>query len=207
MVAAPTSSSPPLPPDPRFPRLRPEVVAGYLGAPDTMVAEVIDGELSVMPRPRRQHAHASTRFLRRLGAFHDPIGDDPGGWVILVEPELHLGPKPDIVVPDLAGWRRERVPDDFLADDAPAHVELAPDWVCGVISERTQANDRGKKRRIYRREKVAHYWLVDPRDRTVEVYRLENGRWVEVDTYEGDAAVRAEPFDAVELDLSVLWKL
>lgn len=207
MAVAPSPSETPLPPDPRFPGLRPDVVAGYLQAPETMVAEVMDGELFVMPRPRRQHAHAATRLLRRLGPFHDPIGDNPGGWVILVEPELHLGSKPDIVVPELAGWRRERVPADFLADDAPAHVDLPPDWVCEVISERTQAQDRGKKRRIYRRERVGHYWLADPRDQTIEVYRLDNGRWVEVDTYEGDAAVRAEPFESIELDLAAVWRL
>jgi Uma2 family endonuclease len=207
MVAAPTSGSPSAPPDPRFPGLRPEVVAGYLQAPDTMVAEVIDGELSVMPRPRRQHARAAGELHGELRNPFDRGRGGPGGWVFLPEPELHLGPKPDIVVPDLAGWRRARVPEDFLAEDAPAHVDLVPDWVCEVISERTQAQDRGKKRRVYRREGVGHYWLVDPRDRTVEVYRLENGRWVEVDTYEGDATVRAEPFEAVEIDLSALWKL
>ena len=207
MVAAPTFAPPPPPPDPRFPNLRPDVVAGYLSAPDTMVAEVIDGELSLLPRPRRQHAFAAGELHGELrGPFRLGRGG-PGGWVFLPEPELHLGRRPDIVAPDLAGWRRGRVPDDFLADDAPAHVELAPDWICEVISESTQAKDRSKKRRIYRREEVGHYWLLDPRARTLEVYRLEGGRWLEVDTYEGDAVVRAEPFDAIELDLAVLWKL
>ena len=207
MVAASVPSQPPPPPDPRFPNLRADVVAGYLNAPDTMVAEVIDGELSVMPRPRPRHTHAASRFMRRLGGFHDPIGDDPGGWVIFIEPELHLGRKPDIVVPDLAGWRRERVPDDLLDEDSPAAITLAPDWVCEILSESTEAKDRGKKRRIYRREAVRHYWIVDPRDRTLEVYRLDHGRWNELDTHEGDVVIRAEPFDAIELDLSVLWKL
>ena len=207
MVAAPTPKSTGETVDARFPGLRADVIAAYLSAPDTVVAEVIDGELSVMPRPRRQHARAAGELHGELRNPFDRGRGGPGGWVFLPEPELHLGPKPDILAPDLAGWRRARVPDDFLAEDAPAHIELAPDWVCEVLSERTQAQDRGKKRRIYRREGVGHYWLVDPRDRTVEVYRLENGRWVEVDTYEGDAAVRAEPFDAIELDLSALWKL
>jgi Uma2 family endonuclease len=207
MVAAPTPSSPPLPPDPRFPGLRADVVAGYLAAPDTTVAEVIDGELSLMPRPRRQHARAAGRLGAKLDGPYDLGEGGPGGWVFLHEPELHLGQKPDILAPDLAGWRRERVPKDFLADDATAYTDLAPDWVCEVLSECTEATDRGKKRRIYRRERVGHYWLVDPRDRTLEVYRLVDGKWWEVDTYEGDAIVRAEPFDAIELDLSLLWKL
>ncbi len=206
-MGAPSSSAPPPPPDPRFPGLRPEVVAGYLNAPDTMVAEVIDGELSVMPRPKPRHALAATRFSRRLGPFHDPIDDDPGGWVILVEPELHLGRRPDIVAPDLAGWRRERFPEGAFDESAPAAITVAPDWVCEIVSESTEAKDRGKKRRIYRREKVGHYGLVDPRDKSLEVYRLVDGRWVEVDIYEGDVVVRAEPFDAVGLDLAALWSL
>ena len=206
MVAGTTPSMPP-PSDPRFPNLRAEVVAGYLNAPDTMVAEVIDGELSVMPRPRRQHARAAGKLGAKLDGPFDVGEGGPGGWVFLPESELHLGARPDIVVPDLAGWRRERLPENFLAEDAPAHIDLAPDWICEVLSERTQAKDRGKKRRIYRREGVGHYWLVDPRDKTLEVYRLVGGRWIELDTWEGDVVVRAEPFDAIDLDLTVLWKL
>ena len=207
MVAAPASGSVPPPPDPRFPGLRPEVVAGYLQAPETLVAEVIDGSLSLMPRPRPRHANAASVLNGDLhGPFRRGRGG-PGGWIFLPEPELHFGQKPDIVAPDLAGWRRERVPDDFLADEAPAHITLVPDWICEVISDRTEAHDRGKKRRIYRREGVKYYWIVDPRIQTLEVFRLEDGRWVELDTWEGEAVVRAEPFDAIELDLAALWNL
>ncbi|MFO0608891.1 MAG: Uma2 family endonuclease [Polyangiales bacterium] len=194
------------PPDPRFPNLRADVVAGYLDAPETMVVEVIDGELSLMPRPRRRHARAAGKLGARLDGPFDVGEGGPGGWIFLPEPELHLGPRPDIVVPDLAGWRRERVPEDFLADDAPAHIDLAPDWVCEVLSESTEAKDRGKKRRIYRRERVGHYWLVDPREKRLEVERLVDGKWAEVDDYEGDVVIRAEPFDAVDFDLSALWR-
>ena len=205
MVAAPGlySSSP----DPRFPNLRPEVVAGYLGAPATVVAEVIDGELSLMPRPRPQHAHAASRLMRRLGGFHDPTGDEPGGWVILGEPELHLGASPDVVVPDLAGWHRERFPANALDEDAPGAISVAPDWCCEVLSARTEAYDRGAKMRIYRREKVVHVWLVDPALRTLEVFRVENKRYVFLDAWEGETIVRAEPFDAVEIPLAALWAL
>lgn len=205
MGAASTPSQPPLPPEPRFPNLRADVVAGYLNAPDTMVAEVIDGELFVMPRPRRQHARAAGKLGGKLDGPFDEGRGGPGGWVFLPEPELHLGRKPDIVVPDLVGWRRDRLPEDFMADEAPAAIDLAPDWVCEVLSEGTEAKDRGKKRRVYRRERVGHYWLVDPRDKSLEVYRLVEGKWLEVDTYEGDVVVRAEPFDAIELELATLW--
>ena len=126
--------------------------------------------------------------------------------MLLDEPEIHLTPKPDIVVPDLAGWRRERMPDAVGADDAPPHDEVAPDWVCEILSPSTEALDRGKKMRIYRREGVNHAWLITPLARTLEVYRLEGGRWMLLDTFEDDSTVRAEPFDAIELSLAVLWE-
>ena len=191
--------------DPRFPGLRPEVVEGYLHAPAHQVAEVLDGALHLLPRPRRAHARGSARLGMILGGPFDLGVGGPGGWVLLDEPELHLGAGPDIVVPDLAGWRRERVPDGFWGEDEPAAIALAPDWVCEVLSPRTERTDRGVKRRIFRREGVGHYWLLSPTLRTLEVYRLEAGRWVEVDTWEGDAVVRAEPFEAIALPLAALW--
>jgi Uma2 family endonuclease len=191
--------------DPRFPGLTPEVVQGYLDAPSSMVAEVLDGALSLLPRPRRQHARAAGK----LGALLDVPFDagPPGGWMFLPEPELHLGQNPDIVVPDIAGWRRERVPEDFLADDAPAHIDLSPDWVCEVLSPRTERKDRGAKLRIYRREGVGHLWFVNPTERTLEVYRLSGDLYAHVETFEDDAVVRAEPFDAVALALASLWSI
>jgi Uma2 family endonuclease len=190
--------------DTRFPGLRAEVVDGYLDAPEHMTAEVLDGELFTMPRPRRRHARGAGRLQGRLKPFDDPEAGDPGGWVILPEPELHLGPRPDIVDPDLAGWRRARVPDDFFADDAPPHIDLAPDWVCEIRSESTEAIDRGKMR-IYRREAVPHVWLLSPEHLTLEIYRLENARYSLIDTFEADAEVRAEPFEAIVLPLAALW--
>ncbi len=178
---------------------------GYLGAPATATAEVVDGELSVMPRPRPRHARAAGELHGELRGPFDRGRDGPGGWVILVEPEVHLGPLPDIVVPDLAGWRRERFPEAASSDDAPAHLEVAPDWVCEVLSPSTEAHDRGPKLRVYRRERVTHVWLLDPALKTLEVFRLEHGHYALLETYEGDGEVRAEPFDAVPLTLAVLW--
>ncbi len=189
--------------DPRFPGLSAEVVVGYLGAPEHTVAEVIDGNLYVMPRPRPRHGHAASRLGRRLGPVSDPIGDEPGGWVILDEPELRLGPRPDIVVPDLAGWRRERTPE--IPEEAA--ITLAPDWVCEVFSEGTEVLDRVRKMRVWRREGVGHVWLVSPELHTLEVYRLERGRYTLVETYEGDEAVRAEPYGVIELPLGALWRV
>ncbi len=191
--------------DPRFPNLAPEVVAGYLHAPPTMVAEILDGELSLMPRPRPRHSRAAGKLGAQLDGPYD-VGP-PGGWVFLPEPELHLGPKPDIVVPDLAGWLRPRFPEDAFEEDAPAHITVAPDWVCEVLSPRTERSDRTRKMRIYRRERVGHIWFVNPAERMLEVYRLSGDLYALVDTFDEESVVRAEPFEAMELNLAALWSL
>ena len=123
----------------------------------------------------------------------------PGGWWILLEPELHFGE--DVLVPDLAGWRRERMP----AFPNVAAFELAPDWVCEVVSPSTARIDRGRKLGVYARENVPYLWFVDPLARTLEVFRLDAGRWVVVEVHEGARVLRAEPFDAVELDTARWW--
>jgi len=184
---------------------RPKRRATYedlMQVPDTKVAEIIDGELIVSPRPASAHAHAATVVGGDLiGPFHRNPGDPagPGGWWLLLEPELHLGE--DVLVPDWAGWRRERLP---VFPDTPAFTQ-APDWVCEVISPSTGRIDRGRKMRIYAREGVAHLWFVEPQLETLEIYRLEAGRWVVLGVHAGDDAIRAEPFDAVELRLGRWW--
>ncbi len=106
-------------------------------------------------------------------------------------------------MPDLAGWRRERVP-KLPAPEEP-FMTLAPDWVCEVLSPSTVTVDRKRKLPIYRREGVAHAWLVDPRARTLEVFRREPSGWLRTATHAGAETVRAEPFDAVPLGLGSLW--
>jgi Uma2 family endonuclease len=186
-------------------RNAPEVEAAFEAVPPEMVAEILDGELFTFSRPARPHTRSASRLGMKLGGPFDLGEGGPGGWVILDEPELHLGRRPDKLAPDLAGWRRERMPDARGDEDTPAHYDVASDWVCEVISPRTERVDRGKKMRIYRREGVGHVWLLTPLLRTLEVYRLEAGRWVLLETYEDEEKVRAEPFDAMELDLGALW--
>lgn len=169
--------------------------------PPHMVAEIIDGALITSPRPAFPHTRAASRLGMKLGGPFDLGEGGPGGWVLPDEPELHLGRAPDVIVPDLAGWRRERMP----KIPAAAAIDLAPDWVCEVLSPSTAAIDRAAKMRIYAREKVPHIWLVDPTARTLEVFRLEGTRWMLVAVHTGDVAVNAEPFDAVALELGVLW--
>jgi Uma2 family endonuclease len=170
--------------------------------PDTKVAEIIDGELVVSPRPAIPHTYAATILGREIGGPFDRNSSDPdgpGGWWILLEPELHLGD--DVIVPDWGAWRRERLP---LLPNAPFFTQ-APDWACEVISPSTGRIDRSRKMRIYAREGVRNLWLVDPLAKTLEVYRLEDARWTVVAAHGGDDVVRAEPFDAVALPLARWW--
>lgn len=182
----------------------PAVEAAFRAVPDTMVAEIIGGELHTMPRPGRRHTKASSILHVELGAPFWRGKGGPGGWVILHEPELHLGRKPDKLVPDLAGWRAERMPDE-TGDDDKAFYDVAPDWICEVLSPSTEAKDRVKKMHIYRREGVRHVWLIHPIQRTLEVYRLEGNYYVLLDTHGEEETVRAEPFEAIELPLPLLW--
>jgi Uma2 family endonuclease len=165
--------------------------------PDHFVAEMFDGDLYASPRPALPHANAASTLLSEIHrSFHRK---GPGGWVILFEPELHFGR--DVLVPDLAGWRRARLP----SVPPDAYLTLAPDWICEVISTSTEALDRGKKLQIYAREGVGHAWLVDPLARTLEVMSLEAGRWAQLGKHEGEVKVRAAPFDSIELALEALW--
>jgi Uma2 family endonuclease len=178
----------------------PATYEDLLKVPDHLVAEILDGELHASPRPAPRHADASSGVAGVLRGPFDRGRGGPGGWRILAEPELHLGA--DVLVPDLAGWRRERLP--ALPDTA--YFALAPDWICEVLSLSTASMDRVKKLRIYAREGVSHAWLADPLARTLEILRLEGGRWTILSTHADHAVVRADPFDAIELDLSLLWE-
>jgi Uma2 family endonuclease len=187
-------------PMPRVPPLdRPATYEDLVKVPDIMVAEIVDGELHASPRPAPPHASAAFGLGGGLVGVSQSRRGRRGGWWILPEPELHL--EPDTLVPDLAGWRRPRM----AALPSTAYFTLAPDWVCEVLSPSTVSFDRLKKLGVYAREGVGHAWLVDPIARTLEVLRLEAGRWLIVATHGGDESVRAEPFAEVEIALASLW--
>jgi Uma2 family endonuclease len=171
-----------------------------LEVPDNLVAEILDGDLYASPRPAPPHTRVASALGGELYPPFDRGRGGPGGWWILDEPELHLGS--DVLVPDLAGWRLERLPEMPVTP----WFSLAPDWVCEVASPSTEQIDRVKKLRIYARESVPHAWLISPTIKTLEVLRRAESSWTLVAAYGGDETVRAEPFDAIDLDLRVLWR-
>jgi Uma2 family endonuclease len=170
------------------------------GLPENVLGEVIDGVLYTFPRPRARHALATMSLGAALAPPFMHGRGGPGGWWILIEPGIELPDAPEIV-PDLAGWHRERMP--HLPEDTP--IAIAPDWACEVLSPSTRSHDQLRKRRVYARSGVGHLWFVDPDARTLSVSRLEQGRWVELGVWGEDEKVRVEPFGDLELELSTWW--
>ena len=169
-----------------------------LKVPDNLVAEIVEGELFASPRPATPHARATGALFRLLSnAFDD--GDGPGGWWILIEPELHLGR--NVLVPDLAAWRRERMP----VIPNVAAIELPPDWVCEVVSPKTSRLDRIKKLPVYARNGVQYAWIVDPIEKFLEVWIRQGDLLAQYSTHVDDDVIRAVPFDAIEIELRRLW--
>lgn len=164
-----------------------------------MVAEILDGDLVTSPRPAPQHARAASSLGGELYGPFDRGRGGPGGWIILNEPELHL--HGDILVPDIGGWRRSRM--STLPQTSA--FELAPDWVCEVLSPSTASTDRALKVPIFAREKVGHVWLVDALLQTLEVLRLDGDGYRILGAWRGDAVVRCEPFESLALNLADLW--
>jgi len=167
--------------------------------PENLVGEIINGRVVTHPRPAPKHARSYSGLGAELWSPFDRGRSGPGGWWILDEPEIHL--LGDILVPDIAGWRRERMP--RLPETA--WFELAPDWLCEILSPSTARVDRVEKLPIYARWGVKHVWLVDPDLRTLEAYENSEGRWILIATLKDDDAVSLAPFDAISFSLGGLW--
>ncbi|MDD9945644.1 MAG: Uma2 family endonuclease [Myxococcales bacterium] len=173
-----------------------------LSLPEDVRAEVLGGQIVTAPAPLPKHSKAQ----RALGSFIGrPFDDDdghggPGGWWIFVEVDVALGPH-DIVHPDLAGWRRERLANP--GEQRP--ITVTPDWVCEILSPSTAARDKVQKRKLYAEHGVAHYWIVDVDARTIEAFALEGDRWVLADSYDDQATAAIPPFEAVELEVGRLF--
>ncbi|RJS21208.1 Uma2 family endonuclease [Corallococcus sp. H22C18031201] len=169
--------------------------------PSGWVGEILDEELVASPRPGLPQSRAAFMLGVELGEALDKRRGGSGRWCFLRAPELHLGH--DLLVPDLAGWRRERISEPL--DPGVSFLTLTPDWVCEVLAPATTGLDRTRKLPLYAREGVSHVWLVDPDARTLETYQRVKRGWLLTGSYEGDAWVRAEPFSSVALELGSLW--
>lgn len=168
--------------------------------PENILGEILSGELVTQPRPAPRHANASAALCAALRTNFGPnTTDKQDGWWILFEPECHPGD--DIIVPDIAGWRKVNMP--HLPETA--WFSLRPDWVCEVVSPSTAKYDRGIKRDIYAREQVPHYWIVDPIARMIEVFALQEGDWSQIDLVSDEQVVNLKPFEVLPFDLSILW--
>ena len=178
---------------------RPATYQDVLDAPEHMVAELIEGALHLHPRPSLPHGLASSSLGDELVSPFQKGRGGPGGWWIVIEPELHLATS--VLVPGLAGWRRERMP----SFPATAWTELAPDWACELLSPGTRRIDLTDKRRLYAAAGVGHLWFVDPLARTLEAFALRDGAWTLIAALKDDDEARVPPFDAIAFPLSVLW--
>lgn len=181
------------------PAKRRATYADLQAVPPHLVAEIIDGALLTRPRPMPRHAAAANALSYAVTGPYQMGLSGPGGWVFLTEPELHLGK--DVLAPDRAGWRRERlsvVPDR-------EHFKIAPDWVCEILSPSTEHVDRGRKRVVYARHDVPHLWLVDPSEQVLEAFSLTAGQWLLSATFSGGEQVSAPPFEGTTFPLAALW--
>lgn len=169
--------------------------------PPGWVGEIVAGELYSSPRPAVGHQRASWKLGAILATQVEQTPTGPGGWWFMAEPELHFDP--NVLVPDIAGWRRERVPEP--PDPETPWLTAAPDWLCEVLSPSTRTLDRVRKMPVYHREGVQHAWLIDPVRRTLEVYGRGKNGWVRTALYGGNTVIREAPFEAVPLDLGLLW--
>ncbi|MDZ7750171.1 MAG: Uma2 family endonuclease [Gammaproteobacteria bacterium] len=178
-----------------------DIYAALEALPEGVAGEIIDGQLHTQPRPAGCHLRATSVLDRRLGgAFDDGVGG-PGGWWILIEPEIHFVRNTEVLVPDLAGWRRERMP--VLPEDQ--RFEVVPDWVCEILSPSTASKDREVKMPVYAAYGVAYAWLVDPGPRTLETYALRDGGWELLRRYEEGDVVDAAPFAEAGFRVADLW--
>ncbi|GJD35733.1 Uma2 family endonuclease [Methylobacterium aerolatum] len=178
---------------------RPATYADLEAVPPHLVAEIVDGVLETHPRPRPRHASVAIGLGAELQFPYGRGRGGPGGWVFMAEPELHLGY--DVVVPDLAGWRRERMP----VEPDKAYIETPPDWVGEILSPSTRRLDLGPKRRIYAEAEVPFLWFLDPDERTLEPFALTGGRWLLLGTVVGGESVSLAPFDAITFPLDDLF--
>jgi len=183
------------------PGLRPATLADLDALPPSIVGEIIEGVLYTMTKPRAPHQRTTTRIGGGLGDPFDAGRGGPGGWWIIVEPGIELPNNTKEIAPDVAGWRRDRLP--TLPRKAP--IRVVPDWVCEILSPTTRRHDLLIKLPYYAKIGVAYLWLVDLDARVVTAQRLESGKWLTIGAYSDETEARIEPFDVVPLDIASWW--
>jgi Uma2 family endonuclease len=162
--------------------------------------EIVDGVLVEKEAASARHGGAQVRLSRRLAPYdRRPSGRLPGGWWFATEVEV-LFEDSQVFRPDIAGWRRERLPQ--LPTEVP--VRVRPDWVCEILSK-NRRNDLIKKKRVYHRHEVGHYWIADPIEETLAVHRWHTDGYVEILVADRDERIRAQPFEAIEFRVGVLF--
>jgi Uma2 family endonuclease len=180
----------------------PATYADLLKLPDAVRAQILSGQIITAPAPLPSHSKVQGAVRRFVGGpFDDDDGHGgPGGWWIFVEVDVQLDVH-NVVRPDLAGWRRARLPDP--GEQRP--ISITPDWVCEVLSPSSVAYDRVTKSRLYAANGIRHYWIIDVDARTLEAFELVEQRWVLAGSYDEDALVRVAPFVEVELPVGRLF--
>ena len=172
-----------------------------IALPETLTGEILNGQLHTQPRPSGPHALAGSSLGYELfGPFQKGRGG-PGGWWIIDEPEIHFILDTEVTVPDLAGWKRERMP----VIPSGHRFEVVPDWVCEIVSPSTESKDREIKMPLYAKYGVQYAWLINPATRTLEAFELQDGTWTDLGNFSGDDLVAVAPFDAITIALSNLW--
>lgn len=184
------------------PAFKPALYQQLEALPEGLTGEILDGQLHTQPRPTGLHAHAATGLAIDIGSAYERGRGGPGGWWIILEPEVHFVRDAEVAVPDLAGWRRGRMP----RIPEGHRFEVVPDWVCEILSPSTASKDSEIKMPLYARHGVAYLWLVDPQRRELEAYALKQGQWWQIAAASEDQVIAVPPFEALQLDLGALWR-
>jgi Uma2 family endonuclease len=181
---------------------RPKTLYEKLEAlPEELTAEIIDGQLYTEPQPALDHVLAASNLGAELIGPYSRGRGGPGGWWILLEPEIHFVRKTEVVVPDVAGWRRERLP----TLPKRGHIAMAPHWICEILSPSTRSKDREIKLPLFARYGVPHVWLLDPQTYSLETYELVGANLALTGTFGPDSSPAAAPFEAVRFRIADLW--
>ena len=175
--------------------------ADILALPEHLVGEILGGELHTHPRPAPRHARAYSALGGSLWNPFDAGKGGPGGWWIIDEPEIHFALDTEVTVPDIAGWRRERMP----SPPEGHKIEVVPDWICEIFSPATKSTDREEKMPLYARYGVRFAWLVDPKTQTLEAYELVDANWRPLGMFRDDDMVSVAPFEEIVIRLVDLW--